>query len=239
MVAENLQQFRLFRIVAGDHAAVAETAEVLAREKREAAVIADRTDPASLVLGTDRLTGVFDHDQIVLFRNLHDRVHIGRLAEEVHRDDRLRARRDLFRDLHRIDVVGHRVDIRKYRSRPDADDRAGRRKKGERRNDDLIAGADAFDHQRDDERIGTAGDADREIAGAIRSDLFFELLDLRAENEILRIGNLRNLLENFLLDRRVLRLQVKQRNRHIVLSLYSLTEWGMSPPAGTAAKDFF
>jgi len=229
VVAEDFEQLRLFGIVAGHHSAVAEAAEVLAREEREAAVVADRADAAALVLRTDRLAGVFDDDEVVLFGDRHDRVHIGGLAEEVDRNDRLGARRHFFLDLRRIDVVGRRVDVGEDRRRADPDDCADRRKEGEGRGDDFIAGPDPFDHQRDDERVGTAGHADREVAAAVGGDFGFEFLDLGAEDEILRIGDLRNFPKNLFLDRRVLRLQIQQRNRHVDLSLNSVSKFAETP----------
>ena len=76
------------RIVGDDHAAIAGRAEILRREEREAAVVADRAGAASLVLGADRLRGVLDDDQTVLAAIVHHRVHVGHLAVQVHRHDR-------------------------------------------------------------------------------------------------------------------------------------------------------
>lgn len=56
-------------------------------------------------------------------------------------------------DLRRIDVVGHRVDVGENRGRADADNRADRRKEGERRGDHLVARFDPLDHQRDDQCV--------------------------------------------------------------------------------------
>ena len=60
-----------------------------------------RADAPALVLGAVRLAGVLDHDQAVASRDRQDRIHVGRLAVEVHRHDRLGPRRDRRFDLRR------------------------------------------------------------------------------------------------------------------------------------------
>ena len=54
------------------------------------------SEPAGrpLIARAVRVRGVFDHDQPVLAREGHDRVHVGGLTGEVDGDDRLGARRD-------------------------------------------------------------------------------------------------------------------------------------------------
>ena len=78
-----------------DEAGVAERAEVLAREKREAADRADRADRLAVILAADGLRGVFDHRDAALVAGLDQIGAMLRgLAEQVHGDDRLGARRD-------------------------------------------------------------------------------------------------------------------------------------------------
>ncbi len=50
--------------------------------------------PFSFVLGSVSLACIFDDRQPVFLCDLHDRVHIRRLAEEVHGDDGLWFRRE-------------------------------------------------------------------------------------------------------------------------------------------------
>ncbi len=77
-----------------DHAALAVGTEVLAGIEAEAAHVAEAADATALVLGAVRLAGILDHDQAVAARDLEDRIHVGRLAVQVHRDDGLGARGD-------------------------------------------------------------------------------------------------------------------------------------------------
>ena len=63
-------------------------------------------DAAAVVFGAVRLGGVLDHDQAVLPGDLHDRVHVGRLAVEVDRHDGLGPRRD-----RRLDRAGSIVKV--------------------------------------------------------------------------------------------------------------------------------
>ena len=77
---------------AADHAALAD-AQLLLGEEAEAAQLADGADLAAAVVdaGADRLGAVLDQDEPVLVAELSQREHLGRIAAEVHGDDRARA----------------------------------------------------------------------------------------------------------------------------------------------------
>ena len=79
-------------VVRDDRAAVAERAEVLGRIEAERRRGAERAGPPAAQRRAVRLRGVLEHDEPVLAGECGDRVHVGALAVEVHRDDRLRAR---------------------------------------------------------------------------------------------------------------------------------------------------
>ena len=78
-----------------DESAVAETAEVFRREEAVATNVADRPAAVALVGRAERLGDVFHNLQTMLFREAHHRVHVGGLAVEMDRHDRLGARREL------------------------------------------------------------------------------------------------------------------------------------------------
>ena len=81
-------------VVGDDRAAVAERAEVLRRVEAERAGDADRADRPAVGRGEVRLAAVFDEREAVPRGDALERRHVGRLAVEVHRQDRARARRD-------------------------------------------------------------------------------------------------------------------------------------------------
>src|SRR5262249_60867856 len=86
-------------------------------------------------------------------------------AGEVHRQDRPSARSDERLDGFRIDVE-RLVDIGEHRRGTVENDRASRGKPGQRRRDDLVAGADAEALETEDQGVGAATDADTEPAAA-------------------------------------------------------------------------
>ena len=67
------------------------------------------------VLCTDSLTGIFDHEQVMLFGKRHERFHVRALTEQVHRHNRFRARRDST--TNGVDVHVHRLpfDVNHHR----------------------------------------------------------------------------------------------------------------------------
>ena len=76
-----------------DHPCVAVGPQVLARVEAEAGGLAEGADLAALVGGAVGLGTVLDDDQVVLFRDRHDGIHVGRLTIEMNRNDGARAGR--------------------------------------------------------------------------------------------------------------------------------------------------
>src|SRR5580700_10845229 len=97
----------LFRqlAVAGYHCAtVAECSQHLAREERQATNGSDGTGTLRLILGANRLRGVFDNRQVMAPSNVQDRAHVGALAKQVNRDDGTGPRRDVRFEAGRVEV---------------------------------------------------------------------------------------------------------------------------------------
>ena len=90
-----------------------------------------------------------------------------RPAEEMDRHDRLRLLGDHGLDLARVEVQRRRVDVGEDRRGAAARDRLGGREERERRADHLVAGADAERVEREHERVGAVGDADRVLDGEV------------------------------------------------------------------------
>jgi hypothetical protein len=88
--AQDSHAFVQGSVVADTHAGVAERAEVFRRKKRQAADIADAAGaPAVRERGTDGLRRVFDDREPILARDAHECVHVGHLAVQVDRHQRL------------------------------------------------------------------------------------------------------------------------------------------------------
>ena len=65
-----------------------------------------RADLPALVARQMRLRAILDHPELVLARDRHDRIHVGRLPVQMHRDDADGARRDRGLDRRGIDREG-------------------------------------------------------------------------------------------------------------------------------------
>ena len=166
--------------VARDHgAAVAQGAEVLARVEAEGGRDAERAAGPPLVQRAVRLAGVFDDGQAAARGELEDRIHVGRLAVEMHRHDRPGARGDRGLDGGRVDVGRVRQAVDEDRRGAGVADRLGGSDEGVDRDDDLVAGADAGGLQGQAHGVGARADAGAE-AGAT------ELGEGRLEGSALR-----------------------------------------------------
>jgi hypothetical protein len=141
-------------IRAGDKATIAEPAEILARKKRETAERTKAPDLVPVVGGADRLCRILDDECAGLHRGVDDRMQVGRLAKQVHRNNRLGPRRHGGRDRVRIDVEGVGLYINQHRLRANTHYAPGTGKKGIRAGDDLVARPDAERHQRGEQRVG-------------------------------------------------------------------------------------
>ena len=149
VIAQHTQLRRQFVVIGRDHAAVAEAAQVLRRIEAEGTQRAQRTGPPAAILGADRLASVFDDGNAAgRGRDLPDLVHLGTLAEEMHRNDRLRGRRQLVQHVGRIEIKRFGQDIGKHRFGAQPPHGAGGRKERKARHDHLVARPDAQRQQR-------------------------------------------------------------------------------------------
>jgi hypothetical protein len=156
VLAQHAHPFGQRGVVGGDHAAFAGR-HVLGRVKRVAGR-APRPQRLAVERGAVRLARVLDDRQAVLGGDLGKRRHVGRLAEEMHRDDRARARGDLPLDAGRVDGVVDRVDVGEARRGAGVENAVCRSDKAEGRRDHLVAGADAVRQQRHVQRRRAGAD---------------------------------------------------------------------------------
>jgi hypothetical protein len=185
------------RVVARrDEAGVAEGAEVLARKKGEAAERADAAGGAAAVRRANRLRGILDNRHTSGGGGGDDRIHLGGQAEQVNRKERPGARRDRRAERVGPDVVRVEIDVDEHRPRADPRDGAGAREERVRGGDDLVAGADATRHQREQQRVGAGRHGDRVAHAEHRRHLALERIDLRPHDEALAVADARHRRQN-------------------------------------------
>src|SRR5688572_30891318 len=141
-LAPRTQQPDLLRdlwITRHDRAAFTVGAEILAWVKAETADLSDRSAPLALVLGAVRLTRILDHHQTVLSGDRHDWIHVRRLPEQVHGNDRFGPRCNRGLELLRIHREELGLDVDEHRLGARILDRSDGGDERERNRDHLVA----------------------------------------------------------------------------------------------------
>ena len=110
---------------------------------------------------------------------------------------------------------GSRIDIDKDRCRSRVVDGGHRRDKGEGHRDDLVAGADVGGKQGEMEGAGPGIDANPACRLTVGSELFLECGHFATERELATVENALDRGVHFGLDRRVLRLEIDERNHDV------------------------
>ena len=152
--SQDSKTLRSFWIIGDDHASVTGAAKIFGWKEAEAAVVSDGAGTLSLVFRSDGLGGVFDDDQIVLFRDVHNGGHIGHLAEQVDRDDCFCSRSDLLGNQVGVDVKSVWIDVDKDRRCTKTRNATRCGEEAVSGGDDFVAGADVFGHQRNEKCVG-------------------------------------------------------------------------------------
>ena len=86
---------------------------------------------------------IFDHFQIVFFRDAQNFVHVREAHAQVDRQNRFGLRRDGLLDQLRVQTICLRIHIHEYRNRVEQQHRPNRSFPGVRRNNHFVAGPDA------------------------------------------------------------------------------------------------
>jgi hypothetical protein len=144
-------------VVVGQYRATLTARDVLVLVEAQDARVADGADAPTAVRHTDSLCCVFDHDQVVARRNLHDCIHVTHQVDHVNRDDRPRSRRDLPLDVGRVDRE-RLVDFDEHRDRADSHGGSRRRNPCVGGYKHFVAGADARTDERADQGARSAVD---------------------------------------------------------------------------------
>jgi hypothetical protein len=187
-----------------DEPAVAEPEQVLRRVEAERG-----RDPGPRDHGrAERLRRVLHERQAELGELLERR----RPAEQVHRHDRARPRRDPRCHLLRVEVRSGGIDVGEDRRGAAPRDRLGGRVEREGRTDHLVARPDTHRVEHEDERVGAVRDSDRLRDAQVVGRLALERLHVRAEDERPGFEDFCERLLELRHERRVLRLHVNEWN---------------------------
>ena len=136
-----------------------------------------------MVGGTEGLGGILDDRKLTMAdRDLVDCRHVGGLAENADRHDRLGALRDGRLDLGRVHVPGLGVDVDKDRGGTEERNHLGGRDPGVGDRDDFVAGADTERHEGNEEGVGPARNADAMLDADVAGEALLELSNLWTEN---------------------------------------------------------
>ena len=158
MIREHSGRTGPFRVVGDQCTCITIRAEVLSWVEAVAGDVCERRNRKALVLRAMGLRRIPDDLEPVLPCDRQDRIHIGRLAVQVHRDYRLRSRRDLLLELLHVHQVGVGINVDEHDPRTRHLDGLRRRDEAVRNRDHFVARADAECPQRDVQRVGAVGD---------------------------------------------------------------------------------
>ena len=157
-----------------------------------------------MIIGADRLRGVFDYRKMVAARDFKNGIHLDALSEEVNRHDRAGPRRNRALDELRINVEIRAANIDIDRARSQTCDRTASREECIRDGDHFVAGADVERHQREQQSVRTRCATDGVPAAAVGPGFTFEIGDLRAHDKLLTLEDAIDRGAGFFADRLIL-----------------------------------
>ena len=222
--AQEAQLLRPLGVVGHHRAALAVGAEILAGIEAEAAEVAHRAAPPPVVLGAVRLARVLDDGDALAPRDVENRVHVGRLAVQVHGNDGFRPRGDGGFELRRIHRPIARLDVHEHRRGARVFDGRDGGHEGVRDGDHFVAASDAGGEQRQVQGARAAVDADGVARVAIGGKRLLERGHRRAEDELRFVEHAEHGGVDFGLEGAVLRLEIDERN-HRWTGLPRVTSW--------------
>ena len=123
----------------------------------------------------------------------------------------LRAAFERLLDARGVDVEGAGIDVDEHRARAEVAENLGGRGEGERRGDNLVAGADAERPQREMQRAGAMRERERVFRADVAGEFILEALGLgaggdpsgaqRVEHLALLVGSDRRTMKSYLSHR--------------------------------------
>ena len=143
VIAQNANILCQTIIIGHDHTAVTATAKVLTGVKGITAEVTPGAGHYALASGPARLGAVFNKQQPMLLAEFFQGFQIGRLTEQMDRQDRPGLRGDGALDFLHVEVKGPGINVDKNRGATDVSNRFSRCDEGKWRRNDFITLADA------------------------------------------------------------------------------------------------
>ncbi len=228
MVAELPHVLGHLRTRSGDDSRVSVGAQVLGGIETESGGHTERACSAPVPLGANRLGGVLDNCDSeflrvflgvflgVFLNDAVECVHVGALAVKMHGKNRAKIigslRFDLPYNERGIQIQRARIDVHENGRCAGTHNCAGRGKEAERCSNDRVSGLDARSDERQPEGFRSGRATNGTGRSRQRGNLTLERLDLRTENEALRIAHARDGGQHVLADSIILAAQVQERD---------------------------
>ena len=157
---------------------------------------------------------ILDHPQPATACDFQDRVHVGRLAVQVHRDNAHGALGYLRLDQRRVDRVGDGIDVHEHRLGTVLAYRLASGNPSLGRHDHLVTRLHAKRMHGDVERVGAIGRGYAMLRMHQRGIFGFERLHVRAAHKAAVGDGARYRGVDLILEEQVLGMQVDKRNGH-------------------------
>ncbi len=182
--AQHLHLLGQLRVAGQDHPTVADPAQVLAGEEREATQVSQAARAAAMKGGSGGLGTVFDQTQSVAPGDRLQLLHRGGVPIQVDGHDGSGAGSDGRLDTGRIQRVGLGIDVGKDRRGSRQGRRAGRGHEGEGGADDFVARSHPQGAQGQVQGVGPVADADAELCPVPGCKFGLEGLDFGAQDVV-------------------------------------------------------
>ena len=105
-------------IIGGDHAAFAARGHDLVLAERPGGDMTDGADRTAFVMSSMSLGAIFDHLQVMLSRQIHDRIHVTWPSSQMNTNEGFGTGRQHCTNGFSSEVLRVKVDICKYRHSP-------------------------------------------------------------------------------------------------------------------------
>jgi len=216
VLAQHPGALRQFIRIGCNQSGVSSGAQVLGGIEAEGGNVAKPSGLHAIRLRAPGLCSILDQPQPMFPSEPRKRSPIGALAIEVHREDGAnrygRCSVNNRFHLRRAEVESSGVDVSEHRCRSSSQNRAHRSKEAERGGHDAVARADSGGCQPQPQSIGARGAANRVGHAKLPRRSPLKGSHRLAQNELLRFQHFPDCLQQLLMQRVVLALEIQHGN---------------------------
>ena len=215
VIAQHAQLIGALFAIGCDQSAITKTAQVLAGEKAEGTEVTEAAGLFVIDVCAERLCAVFNNFQTFIITQSLQSIHIDRLAEQMHGNDRPGFAGNGLLNLVEVDVKGVRIDINEHRDGADIADGFCRGDKGKRRGDDFVTFTDAGSSERKVQCVRARGHANGVFDTEILSRFFLECLNIGPKDKLGCRQPVKQSGVDLVFERQVLTLEVDHGDVHL------------------------